>query len=529
MKEYILSSIACFLTVTSIEIEKRHVHSTRHRHPKTTCRRPVVGGGMLDASLLRPGTHFRREPRWSLWTLPGRLVSYLAFICEACFFFPTPSYVFILTAFILRTIDSNFTCSDNDDDCAGKLVCFQRTGDVNDVPGCAVGTEGVVTDVDYCISLDPIISDEADAQPKPTGVMGETSTCIDGFGCLEYIAQGKDANSGKTFGHCQGHCFSGSDCSGDFKCVLRSANGDEFDSKLRKFGCAGDSLDEVNYCVDASKKLEGFDLITFEEATAPTTDRPTWSPTNMPVVPTTSQPTKKGPTPKPTPRPTGAPTRAADARQQARRWTDVMTADALDNTVKQDITRQPVKVEQMYFAAQVAGEFNPFLISDAPTRSPTLYNVYPDNLPPEDPEQGYFDYSVRDGSEYDSGKGPESWGRLRDGTASLEGVYWSEFDDYIKHDTSTNMCGSKSNRQSPIDVTNKIATKQCFEFHQIRHKSGNFPVSGRKVEKQILPSKLRLHFPRDGFPDGDESFRDQDGFEDGTFGPSADMPKRWGE
>ena len=141
-------------------------------------------------------------------------------------FFPTPSYVLILT--FIR-FDSNFTCSDNDDDCTGELVCFQRTGDVNDVPGCADGAEGAVTDVDYCISLDPIISDEADTQPKPIGVMGETSTCVDGFGCLEYIAQGKDANSGKTFGHCQGHCFSGSDCSGDLKCVLRSANGDEFD------------------------------------------------------------------------------------------------------------------------------------------------------------------------------------------------------------------------------------------------------------------------------------------------------------
>ena len=452
--------------------------------------------------------------------------------------------------------------SDDDDDCEGKLVCFQRSGDKNDVPGCDDGAEGVFADVDYCISLDPIVSDEPDenedededededgqlqdamqqpvqVNPNLIGVMGETSTCVEGFGCLEYIAQGKEDNSGRTFGHCQGHCFSGSDCSGELKCVLRETNGDKFESVLRKFGCAGDLHAGSNYCVDSSKKLEGFDLITFEEATAPTTARPTWAPTRMPVVPTvspTSQPTPKGPTRKPTARPTEAPTRAADARNFARRWTDVMTADVLDQTVEQDVTHQPVKVNQMYFAAQVAGETNPFRFTEAPTGVPTTsptmapYNPYPYNLPPEMPEPGYFDYSVRDGSEYDSGKGPDMWGRLPDGIATREGAYWSQFDMYIKHDIVTNKCASKSSRQSPIDVTNKIATKQCFEFHQIRHKDGNFPASDPKLEKQILPSKLRLHFPRDGFTDGSESFRDQDGWEKGQFGPSADMPKRWGE
>ena len=432
--------------------------------------------------------------------------------------------------------------SDNDDDCEGKLVCFQRTGDKNDVPGCDDGVEGVLTDVDYCISLDPIVSEDPDedndgqlqnaiqqpvqANPNLIGFMGETSTCVDGFGCLEYIAQGKEDNSGTTFGHCQGHCFSGSDCSDELKCVTRETNGDEFESKLRKFGCAGDLHAGSNYCVDSSKKLEGFDLVTFEEATAPTTARPTWAPTRMPVVPTPS------PTPQPAPttaRPTEAPTRAGDARTVARRWTDVMTADVLDQTVEQDITRQPVKVNQMHFAAQIAGETNPFRFTEAPTGAPTLYNPYSANLPPEMPEPGYFDYSVRDGSEYDSGKGPDMWGRLPDGTATREGAYWSEFDDYIKHDIVTNKCASKSNRQSPINVTNKIATKQCFEFHQIRHKDGNFPASDPKLEKQILPSKLRLHFPRDGFTDGDESFREQEAWNQGRFGPSADIPKRWGK
>jgi len=425
--------------------------------------------------------------------------------------------------------------SDDDEDCTGNLVCFQRSGSVNNVPGCEDGDEGVFDDVDYCISLEPIDKPEdasqqpkqpkqpkqptqpqqAQADPNPiavTGVVGGMSTCVEGYGCLEYIAQGKEDNSGITFGHCQGHCFVGADCSGDLKCVDRSSNGLKFESILRKFGCAGDLHDGSNYCVDSTKKLEGFDLITFEEATAPTTARPTWSPTRMP-----------------TPRPTDAPTREADVRRFARHWSDVMTPKFLDRTVVRDKTHQPIKVGQMYLAAQVAGETDPFRFTSAPTAAPTVFNLYPYNLPPEMPEPGYFDYSVLDGSKFDSGKGPENWGQLPDGSASREGTYWSQFDDYIRHDIVSNMCGSKSSRQSPIDVTNKIATEQCFEFHQIRHKNGNYPASDPKLEKQILPSKLRLHFPRDGFVDGDQSYREQDGWDQEIFGPSADMPKRWGE
>jgi len=87
------------------------------------------------------------------------------------------------------------------------------------------------------------------------------------------------------------------------------------------------------------------------------------------------------------------------------------------------------------------------------------------------------------------------------------------------------MCdyNSKTARQSPIDVRFEDATSQCFEYHQIRSKPGEWGITHPKVEKQILPNKLRFVYDRKfegGFGDADTN--------DQVKGASADMPKQWG-
>ena len=71
-------------------------------------------------------------------------------------------------------------------------------------------------------------------------------------------------------------------------------------------------------------------------------------------------------------------------------------------------------------------------------------------------------------------------------------------------------------QQSPIDVRRSMARATCFEYHQIRHKKGDFDIRDAKVLKQILPNKLRLVYPQE---------YNEKIWSDGVGGPSADMPK----
>lgn len=101
-----------------------------------------------------------------------------------------------------------------------------------------------------------------------------------------------------------------------------------------------------------------------------------------------------------------------------------------------------------------------------------------------------------------------------------EAKYWKEFDEYIADSLSNNKCDSGSRRQSPIDVSFDDARGQCFEYHQIRAKAGEYSIEEPIVEKQILPSKLRFVYPRNYNKEASWATEN-----DSIKGPSADIPK----
>jgi len=324
--------------------------------------------------------------------------------------------------------------------------------------------------------------------------------------------------------HCEGHCDSSDDCVKGLKCIQRDEKGDEYEPLLRRFGCTGSVHSKADYCVDPDKKLkEGeYDLLT----------QPTLEPT-------------LGPT---TPLPTDRPTTRAERRP--RRWTDVMPSTVLMSVMEQDVETDGSSSISSGAGGSgatmkllAAAEADPFRFtempsaspSDAPSASPTDYPTHtptsaPTGMPtidpfppkdkPKDPSGDYFDYSIDD----DDGRGPLQWGDLN-GEKQAEANYWDEFDNYIKPSLTTNMCdqNSKTGRQSPIDLRFDWADAQCFEYHQIRSKPGEWGITNPKVEKQILPSKLRFTYPRKFDGDfGDASENDQ------VKGASADLPKQWG-
>ena len=304
--------------------------------------------------------------------------------------------------------------------------------------------------------------------------------------------QKKQKEKNASLQHCEGHCVSGADCANGLKCVNPDDKGVKFEEILKKFGCEGEIEKDASYCIDPSGKIVA----------------------------------------------------AKELREQSRRWVDMINMSHHNAKLKEDgeTTRR----------AAMARERNPFRFTDAPTSSPTTMSPtesptreeYPVNMPPLNAPEDYFDYSVGPFNDsamsfmkklFSSPRGPTAWGSLGDAASTREGRYWSEFAEYFQpekgegHDTVTNVCATGT-RQSPIDVTHEMATSQCFEYHEIRHRSGDFGVHHPLVEKQILPSKLRLHYPREYFVDPDIPFGEQRGEwgDRNEFGPSADLPKRWG-
>ena len=319
------------------------------------------------------------------------------------------------------------------------------------------------------------------------------------------------------------------------KCVQRDEKDseEEFVQTLRKFGCTGTVHPKADYCVDPDKKLK--------DAYVP--PEPTGEPTTSP---TTAEPTEP-------------PT--AEAEKRPRRWTDVMPGDILTTLIEeQEVVESEVVVDMtgsgstntvsgvpkpsipQTMKMMAAMERDPFkftempsaMPSDAPSFSPTDFptlspstsptfgptkDPYPPKSIPKDPEGAYFDYSD------DSDRGPRKWGSNLKGEKMDQADYWDEFDEYIKPDLQENMCdyNDKTARQSPIDVSFDKATSQCFEYHQIRSKPGEWGITHPKVEKQILPNKLRFVYDRKfegGFGGADTN--------DMVKGASADMPKQWG-
>mmetsp|Transcript_55382 Transcript_55382/g.165980 ORF Transcript_55382/g.165980 Transcript_55382/m.165980 type:complete len:766 (-) Transcript_55382:602-2899(-) len=150
-------------------------------------------------------------------------------------------------------------------------------------------------------------------------------------------------------------------------------------------------------------------------------------------------------------------------------------------------------------------------ISMAPTKNIWITEPRPSSLP-----AGYFDYDPA------SPRGPNRWGGAR-GDETDEGEYWDDFSKYIDPSLNNNVCNGGSNRQSPIDVRFEWARGTCLEYHQIRHRQGEYSVEDPLVETRILPSKLRIVYPRRWDPDASWATDN-----DYIKGPSADIPKGWG-
>mmetsp|Transcript_31089 Transcript_31089/g.68256 ORF Transcript_31089/g.68256 Transcript_31089/m.68256 type:complete len:833 (+) Transcript_31089:362-2860(+) len=201
---------------------------------------------------------------------------------------------------------------------------------------------------------------------------------------------------------------------------------------------------------------------------SPVTEDPTSSPSERPTTkqPTkrpTKQPTKK-PTPSPTPRPTPSPTERPSKRPTHR-----------------------------------------------PTQRPTEPQIIVDSVEPDKPLAGYFNYNP------DSKYGPKKWPNIRADKTS-EYKYWKKYEDRINPPLTNNYCnwknGNNANKQSPLDLVDTGA--ECLEYHEIRHKPGDFLLTDAEVKLEIHPNKMRILWPE----------RINNRQEPDT--PSADIPKGWG-
>ena len=106
---------------------------------------------------------------------------------------------------------------DDDNDCAGDLICFQRNGGM-DVPGCQGSDDSTI---DYCTS--PQFSINAPSVLAHVGNNG----------------QPEDAFPLKA---CQGDCDNDEECKGELVCFHRNG-GEEVP------GCEGNDVSTVDYCI----------------------------------------------------------------------------------------------------------------------------------------------------------------------------------------------------------------------------------------------------------------------------------------
>lgn len=158
--------------------------------------------------------------------------------------------------------------------------------------------------------------------------------------------------------------------------------------------------------------------------------------------------------------------------------------------------------------------------SNAPSGTPSVDDFIPISgvQNPDDPAPWFFSYDEK------SQFGPKQWGSVQNPSQ----YYWDEFDDpgfgpwdkvLARRDVRKNLCGS-GRRQSPIDLYTG-GDNTCMEFHQARTNAGNFPITGKDVEKRIESNKLRLVYPRRPC----SHFRHSDCHIPRP--PNADFPRGW--
>ena len=108
---------------------------------------------------------------------------------------------------------------DSDDDCIGKLKCFQREGDGSNAPGCQGNPS---TNWDYCFNEQRAFLSHASAD-------------------------------GTNLGECQGDCDSDADCIGSLICYQRDGDG------ANPPGCQGsaETKKDWDFCFDEGRATVG--------------------------------------------------------------------------------------------------------------------------------------------------------------------------------------------------------------------------------------------------------------------------------
>ena len=151
---------------------------------------------------------------------------------------------------------------DSDDECGEGLVCYQRKGNDQKIPGCSRGSP--ISNVDYCIrkrDMDEtpkptnkpsiFMADEPTPHPTAHHVAQPSSEIGDHSNVLREVAKPGNDDDDKL-GRCQGDCSSNDDCIGDLKCYKRKdfAPGGN-DGRLESVpGCIGHGEWKYDYCYD---------------------------------------------------------------------------------------------------------------------------------------------------------------------------------------------------------------------------------------------------------------------------------------
>ena len=189
---------------------------------------------------------------------------------------------------------------DNDNECAGDLICFKRAGH-EEIPGCTGGKR----DADYCI---PPAADTAISTLSGRTSVSSVPTPIPTAKPAPAQAAQKDAsnlpkvkfikwNPTRPLNECEGDCDKDHHCADGLVCYQRGAN-EEVP------GCTGGKSDNsrTDYCIRPA---------------ADTAPLNTSSPTPLPTIPPLSSVTP-GPTALPTPVPTQLPTPAPTVNPTSR-------------------------------------------------------------------------------------------------------------------------------------------------------------------------------------------------------------------
>jgi len=156
---------------------------------------------------------------------------------------------------------------DEDGDCAGDLICFERKTDgYKPVPGC-LGGEDDSSGTDYCIRAGASIVTAPPTTAPPTISPAPTPA----YASLKKVGNDWDPSNGYPLSECEGDCDIDRDCEGDLICFQR----DGIESVP---GCLGgeDESGRTDYCIRA-----GASIVT----APPTTASPTISPAPTPAYP----------------------------------------------------------------------------------------------------------------------------------------------------------------------------------------------------------------------------------------------------